>query len=165
MDIITIEEKDIPEDTIRCDLMVSIATELDTMDITTLIAESTGGVAPLIYAWSDNTNTAVLMAPVTGNYSVTVTDVNNCMATASIDYEAPSFCSDFEIVSILIESDSVSIPTTYALSPQLVGGTAPFIYLWSDSSTVETLMTTATGTYSVTVTDSLGCVDEEQINF
>jgi hypothetical protein len=40
----------------------------------------------------------------------------------------------------------------------VIGGTAPYSYLWSTGSTDQTATGMSAGSYSVTVTDALGCV-------
>jgi len=46
-----------------------------------------------------------------------------------------------------------------------VTGTAPVSYLWSTGETNETIEVVAEGTYSVTVTDNIGCVATGSYNF
>ena len=157
----TIIEEEVPVDTILCDLLVTIFQEEDSMDMPFLWVDLQGGTAPFNYLWSDSNKADTLLVIANGTYSVTVTDNNQCTSTADFDYESPDPCAGFQITSIQVVTDS--FPTTYSLTPQLMGGTAPFYYLWSEGSTVETLVTDVSDTYSVTVTDNEGCTDEEVI--
>ncbi|MEZ4984509.1 MAG: SdrD B-like domain-containing protein [Saprospiraceae bacterium] len=52
---------------------------------TVVTANSTSGIAPFTYAWSSGQNTAsITVSPVVNTtYTVTITDANNCSATAS----------------------------------------------------------------------------------
>ncbi len=45
----------------------------------------------------------------------------------------------------------------------ITGGTSPFIYIWSNGATTQTLTNLASGGYTVTVTDGLGCVSTDNI--
>lgn len=54
-------------------------------DILTMI---NGGVAPYDYLWSDNSTTTDLTGVLPGNYQLTITDVNDCTQTASVDLTA-----------------------------------------------------------------------------
>ncbi len=49
---------------------------------------ATGGTTPYTYLWSNGQTTANLSNVLPGNYTVTVTDVNNCTATASFNIGA-----------------------------------------------------------------------------
>ena len=48
---------------------------------------------------------------------------------------------------------------TGAITTAVTGGTSPYTYSWSNSSTSANLTGLASGTYSVTVTDAKGCKD------
>ncbi len=109
------------------------------------------------YEWSGGVpqnaqNTTVSAA---GTYMVTVTDANGCSATSSfvVREEAnpvpviqgmPDVCEGFSV--------TLSIGQTYAG------------YSWSTSATTPTIDVNATGTYIVTVTNTLGCEGTAQYN-
>ncbi|HEY0666970.1 MAG TPA: SprB repeat-containing protein, partial [Sphingobacteriaceae bacterium] len=52
---------------------------------------------------------------------------------------------------------------TGAIDLSVSGGTAPFTYSWSNSVTAQDLTTLVAGTYSVSVTDSNGCIASKSI--
>jgi hypothetical protein len=73
----------------------------------------TGGVTPYTYLWSNNNTTTSISGLVQGNYSITVTDKNGCVAT------------DFILVlkSTPILAGNVSGTWTKACSPYKIQGT------------------------------------------
>lgn len=122
---------------------------------TTLTA--TGGV---YYVWANGlgNNAAITVAPTNNTtYSVTVTEANGCISTAS--------------VTVTVFSLNVSLTATNAYGVNdadgiVCGGSATKVtasggvsYLWSDGSTNATLQlpTGCYSSYGVTVTDGAGC--------
>ncbi|WP_216650031.1 hypothetical protein [Lewinella sp. W8] len=88
-DLFTIDEK-------RCPVPV----ELDLVSTTTSGAADgeidviiSGGVAPYTYAWSNGATGATATGLSSGNYSVTVTDVNGCFGVASVYVSDPLACN------------------------------------------------------------------------
>ena len=131
-------------------------------------ANPTGGTMPYSYSWSNGTSTVSTSNPTgstlsAGSYTVTVTDANNCTATASIAItEANTITVRFwSVTDVNCRGDSNGTATT-----SVTGGTPPYTYTWSStpSSTVMTNSNHGTAidlkggyTYSVVVTDANGC--------
>jgi Secretion system C-terminal sorting domain len=86
---------------------------------------------------------------------VTVTNSDGCLADTCKTIIPPTCTFNPNIV----QSGST-------LSVSLSGGYAPYTYLWSSGATTNNLVTYASGTYSCTITDFLGCqvVDTFQLN-
>ncbi len=126
----------------------------------TATAIPTGGTGSYSYSWdTDPIQTSVTATGLkAGTYTVTVTDANGCTKTASaIVGESPV------LLSLLATPVPVTCSTTDgAINLTVTGGTAPFIYAWTGPGTftanTEDLTDLASGIYSVTVTDSYGCV-------
>jgi hypothetical protein len=115
----------------------------------TLDAQNSGSS----YLWSTGPTTQTLVVTLTGNYSVTVTDVNGCTGTDAINVDIYSN----PVVNLgndIMQCGSITINA----------GNSGSTYLWSDNSTNQTLTTSTTGTYSVTVTDVNGCTGTDAIN-
>ena len=90
------------------------------------------------------------------NYAVTVSDVlSGCSVSDSIDVY-PSASAPIVYVQTLV--GTCENQSTGAVTVATSGGTAPFAYSWSDIGVgTATRIGLATGLYTVTVTDALGC--------
>lgn len=124
-----------------------------------IAATATGGTGTLSYSWSNVQTTATITGLTAGTYGLTVTDANNCRATASYTITAntsPNFtCSVTQTKSITYEgaADGEARVTT-------TNGVAPFTYLWRNAGNTQTTQTAVflrAGLASVTVTDANGC--------
>jgi SprB-like repeat protein len=112
-----------------------------------------GGTAPYAYLWSDGPTIEDRSGLSAGSYSVTVTDANGCTASTSVTITAPAgfTLSETHVNVSCFGGSNGSIDLSVA------GGTAPFMYLWSDGPTSEDRSGLSAGSYSVTVTDANGC--------
>lgn len=118
-------------------------------------AVSSNAVSPISYAWSNGGNTAGMSSLAAATYTVTVTDANQCSATASVELAA--------LPPPQLSWDSVQQPTCEqangSVGVMLTGGSSPFSYNWSNGVTDTNYMSQlSAGNYSLTVTDALGCV-------
>ncbi|MBI2966199.1 MAG: gliding motility-associated C-terminal domain-containing protein [Bacteroidetes bacterium] len=119
-----------------------------------------GSIPPYSYQWNDsamqtNDTASGLFA---GNYTVIITDSNSCTDSASVvvnNADAPVISVDsLKNISCFDFSDG-------AIYISVNSGIPPFTYNWSNSFTVQDPLFIPAGSYSVTVTDSLGCLDFE----
>ncbi len=100
--------------------------------------------AGLTYLWSNNATTQTINATTSGTYSVTTT-LNGCTATSSVNVTVTAGPSS---------TITPSGPTTFC-----VGGgvtlTAPagLSYSWSNATSGQSITTSSSGTYSVTVSN------------
>ncbi len=113
-----------------------------------------GGVAPYAYAWSNGATTEDISSLPAGTYSVTVTDANGCTSTASTTITEPA---------AITLSGNVTDLTCFqsgngAIDLNAGGGILPYTFVWSNSATTEDLTGISAGSYSVTLTDSAGCI-------
>lgn len=140
-DTVDVTVWDLPEPVISTDGPPSFCVG-DTIFLTSTPAET--------YLWSTGDTTQTIMALVTGEYSVTVTDTNGCTATSPptfVDIQAnpnPTITPDGFVE--ICEGDSIVLTAAEASS-----------YLWNTGDTTQTILVTAAGTYNVTATDSTGC--------
>lgn len=113
----------------------------------------TGGTAPYTYSWSNGANGSVNENLGPGDYSVTVTDQAGCtiLGTATVDNPFPI---DFVVD---VTNPACGSGGTGSATVTASGGTAPYIYTWSNGASGPTVTNLAPGTYTVTATDFLGC--------
>lgn len=129
----------------------------------TATATASGGTGALTYSWStvpsQSTPTATGLAA--GTYTITVTDVNGCNAGATAIVTEPPLLG-----SSITSSTNVSCNagTNGTATVTATGGSGSFTYSWNTvpSQTTATASNLSAGTYSVTVTDSLGCTTASQ---
>ncbi|TND08983.1 MAG: hypothetical protein FD123_1837 [Bacteroidetes bacterium] len=91
-----------------------------------------------------------------GVFNMICTDVNGCSDSSATGTTV--------IVNPLPVVD-LGNDTTVCGSLVLDAGNAGSTYLWSDSTTAQTLTVSATGNYSVTVTDTNGCASSASIGY
>lgn len=120
-----------------------------------------GGTAPYTYLWNNGSTSQNRTNLQAGKYKVTITDKNGCTL---ID----SFQLDTIEVKIVLKVDSNVRPlcdnTGGSVGLSVIGGTPSYHYSWSGSSlTVSSRVGLPSGTYTVTVTDSFGCIDDTSI--
>ena len=107
------------------------------------------------YIWSNDDTDQTIVVTQGGAYSVTVTDANGCTAEDQVD---------------VLENNTLSPQISGTLSfcegenGLLDAGSGYSSYQWSTGSTNQTLSVTATGTYSVIVTDASGCTGETSVS-
>ncbi len=119
------------------------------------MATASGGTGTLSYLWNNGETTPDISGITQGQYSVVVTDENDCTIEEFIDLGEPDE---------LLTSTTTTLVGCFGVDDgtatvSAAGGTMPYSYNWNDpdnqqSSTASDL---AVGSYSVTVTDAQGC--------
>ena len=107
------------------------------------------------YLWSNAATTQSISGLMPDTYDVTVTDMNGCTGTASVDV-ASADC----FLAIEMDSENASCPNVADGSASVVSvanGTMPFTYLWSNGETMATIENLLPDDYTVVVTDANGC--------
>jgi gliding motility-associated-like protein len=121
----------------------------------------TSGTPPFTYLWSNGQTTPTANNLVAGIYSVTATDATGCVASANITITQPTV-----LVANAVKTNPVCFGgLTGTAIASAVGGTAPYTYLWTSagSPTTSTVTGLGAGTYSVTVTDAQGCIQNASV--
>ncbi len=110
------------------------------------------GPAGFSYLWSTGETTQSIFADTAGSYTLAVIDSNGCVS--------PDATPVAVIVNPLPAQPLVT-PTgsTQFCQGDSVGlsGPAGFDYLWSSNDTTQSILVSTTGSYTLTVFDSLGC--------
>lgn len=105
------------------------------------------------YLWNTAATTSQITATASGNYNVIVTDANGCSGTDTVNV----LINPLPVVNL--GPDLGQCGTSATLDAQNPG----LNYLWSNSATTQTITVTNNGTYTVTVTDVLGCSNSDAI--
>lgn len=131
-------------------------------------ALATGGTSNGNYTYSWNTNppqnTNQANNLPAGTYTITVTDNNNCVATAVVTLTEPNFQLNSTASAALCKGETVT------LTASSLDGAAPVIYTWTnqnDGSTIQgnaiSVSPNTTTNYTVIATDANGCVTTANI--
>ncbi|MBK9639545.1 MAG: PKD domain-containing protein [Bacteroidetes bacterium] len=105
------------------------------------------------YLWNTSATTAQISTTQSGSYHVIVTDVNGCSGADTVDV----VINPLPVVNL--GPDLGYCGTSATLDAQNLGMT----YLWSNAATTQSIAVTTNGTYSVVVTDGLGCSSSDTI--
>lgn len=113
----------------------------------------TAGVSPYTYLWNTGATTTSIAGLCPGVYVCTVTDANGCVTNISDTVKKPIPISPNPgIQNIGCNGDNdgkITLGTT--------GGTSPYTYSWSDGNTKSSETGLSQGTYTITVSDNIGC--------
>ena len=113
-----------------------------------------GGTPGYTYVWSNGSSSAINNGLTSGSYTLDVTDNNGCLSSYSYTVTEPTqLVLTTTSTDVLCYGDATG-ETTVSAS----GGTTPYNYLWSNGVSNFTNSNVVAGTYSVTVTDAVGCV-------
>ena len=115
----------------------------------------TGGTPPYQFKWSEGGNGNIANGLGSGFYTSTITDSKGCQ------FEMPEQYVDISD-PLVVELDSLIHPTCDYLSdgaifPFIAGGSGTYQYLWTTGANSVNINNLTSGTYGLSVTDSLGC--------
>ncbi|OJV26248.1 MAG: hypothetical protein BGO32_02245 [Bacteroidetes bacterium 37-13] len=138
-------------------LAISMATTMDSCFNSgkgKAIPTVTGGMPPYDFAWSNFILTDTNLNLRSGAYTLTVTDFNNCTATATANIATPPLLKQtFSLQNVNCKGQS-----TGGYTVNLSGGTTPYNIVWGQAGVTGTNPTgLAAGKYTYTVTDAHGC--------
>jgi trimeric autotransporter adhesin len=119
-----------------------------------------GGTAPYNFQWSNGSFNQNLSDLPSGKYVVTVSDNLSCLNFAEVQLadQSSSISSSFNSRGVYCNDDS-----TGAAEVITYGGTMPYSYNWSNGNQTNALENIPSGNYSLTITDSNGCVHNDTI--
>lgn len=114
---------------------------------------TTNATPPFSYNWSTAATTPSISGLAPGQYSVTVTDGNNCPSQLTFAITQPN-ALNVNATSTDASGPSAADGTATAGS---TGGTPTYTYEWNTSATTPGITGLAAGVYTVTVTDANNC--------
>jgi gliding motility-associated-like protein len=126
-------------------------------------ASASGGTSPFQFLWAPGGQTTPAISNLSaGTYTLTVTDANNCNRSASITIPQK------QLLSVQASGGSVDCAgssngqasVTSVLYGNTPAGLGQFTYLWSTNpaqTSIQAVNLLAGQTYTVTVTDAIGC--------
>ncbi|NET31858.1 MAG: hypothetical protein F6K19_07625, partial [Cyanothece sp. SIO1E1] len=130
---------------------ISCASEVDGRINLTLV----GGTPPYTFAWSNGATTQDIQDLDFGDYTVIVSDANDCV------YESNTFSisapAALEIQSVVVDATACGNGSDGSISLSVTGGTGAYTYLWNTGDQTPDLDNIGPGIYTVTVTDENNC--------
>ena len=108
--------------------------------------------AGISYLWSNGATTQSISITISGSYTVKVTNASGCQSTASAA----------TVVTVnalpIIPTITAGGPTTFCAGGSVtLTSSAGTSYLWSNGATTQSINITASGSYTVKVTNASGC--------
>lgn len=124
-----------------------------------------GGSGTLTVLWNDGGTGATRTGLKKGDYSYTVTDVNNCTFSNGVITKITQPPAALAITNITQTQPTSTVATDGTITVTATGGTAPYTYIWTkngqpfSANTNGAGLTTGLGNgmYKVTVIDTKGC--------
>jgi len=116
-----------------------------------------GGTPPYTYSWNKNNNFKNHIVKLKGGqYTVTVTDMNQCSNSKAIFVFEPNKLEPAKIDTVLNPCYNDSIAQ---IAISLKGGVYPYKYYWSNGDTIHKISKLKEGIYALTVSDKNKCLD------
>lgn len=105
------------------------------------------------YSWSTAQVTQTIQVFTPGIYYVTVTDGlgNTCSDSVLVNF------SPVPTIALTCINASCSLCSDGSIITLVSGGVSPYSYLWSNGAIVQSLTNLSPGTYTIWITDAMGC--------
>ena len=110
------------------------------------------GTPTYSYIWNDGATSQNRSSLPAGSYNVTVTDVNACTASGGAVVTMNS-----SPVLTTTKSNATCGLNNGSISANVTGAAPPIVYAWSNSQSTNFINSLASGIYSISITDALGC--------
>jgi hypothetical protein len=117
-----------------------------------------GGSSPYTFFWSNGKTTEDISNIAFGPYEVVVSDASACSAIKSVFVAEP-----LPLIWTTSAINSSCPGSNGSASIAVNGGTIPYTYLWSSGGVAATANGISSGTYSISVTDSHGCIISDMV--
>jgi hypothetical protein len=122
----------------------------------------TGGYSPYDVSWDNGDNGTSIGGLIAGSYEYTLVDDEGCSTTGTVSVNQPTQLS----VSFTGIDNNCFGGSDGEIDLDVLGGTAPYSYMWNNGETTQDITGLSAGNYEVTVTDDHGCeiIDNFDIN-
>jgi len=152
-DDIVVSQASFPEVVVNC----TPETMPDAFD-GSAIATVSSGTPPYTYYWSNGVGEFTVIDDLEeGIYCLTLTDANGCSTVECCTVEVANDPIALTIISTDLACHGGADGSLEAI---VEGGASPYLYLWSNGATTQTITNLMAGFYSVTITDSNGFTAE-----
>ncbi len=129
-----------------------------------LTVDPVGGSAPYLFIWSNGMTNASIQGLASGAYGVTVIDANGCSAEGVYDVKPLTSIYFPTATASILEFPDCGNQNAGVLTADLIySNFPPYTYAWSNGATDQSIANLSEGTYSVTITDVLGCSSNASI--
>ena len=126
-----------------------------------LFASANGGSVPYTYLWNGTEADSFWLNVPIGTYDLLVTDANGCTQTQTIEIGGSS---SSVIVDVAIQpATGMNNADGAIFINNVMGGTAPYTYEWSNGDTTMSIDSLLPSIYSLLVTDAMGCAVVTQL--
>ncbi|MBR5983782.1 MAG: gliding motility-associated C-terminal domain-containing protein [Bacteroidales bacterium] len=116
-------------------------------------AQCQNGAEPMSYSWNTGNLSSEIYNLLEGAYIVTVTDAWGCTGQAGVNLVSPS---EIDVQTVAV-SPKCHNTADGRITVTVFGGMAPYGYQWNLSTSGSELANLGAGTYSLTVSDAVGC--------
>ena len=118
-----------------------------------IFLDVSSGTPPLQYIWTNGQVTQNLSMLIAGTYGVTIQDASLCTFESTIEITEPEEL----LLDNLLINNSVNGADNGNINIDIIGGTPPYTYAWSNGDNEANITNLAPGMYDVVVTDNNGC--------
>jgi hypothetical protein len=121
-----------------------------------IISYISGGTPPYTFIWNDGSTSLNRFNLPVGAYTITIFDSKGCTIAFCVFVRVKGQCNLLTVTGTVTSTCGCNTSDgTITLS--VSGGTGPYTFKWSDGPTTQNRTGLAAGTYTVTVTDAVGC--------
>ncbi len=119
-----------------------------------------GGTAPYSFLWTNGATTSGRTGLIQGSYPVTVSDNNMCSFNTNItvNQAAPM------VVNNTKSNVACFGAATGSINLSIIGGNAPYGFLWSNAASTQNISGLVANSYNVTVTDATTCTASTSVS-